>query len=493
MAELDWTGMPTHQAIKADWTTPELLIEGSLGCAKTTVALDKEIDALLRWPGIPILMFRWTEDAVSTKLKTAFEEILAIRGLNPTWDAKQKLYQFENGSRAFMFGLKSVSAVEMFNKIRGLGVSRIMGDQIEEMEQAVAGELRGRLRPDLTATVSGRKYPFQLTFVANPSDSDFWLSREFPADNHIKGRKLFSLSVFDNPHLPQETVDGLMRAFPSDHPKNRTMVLGQRGPAVYGVPVFENLYRKDLHWAKPLQIRTDMPILESFEFGKHNPCWVFGQAMHAGGLAVHGGVLALGMVLEDFVPIVEQYRKDWYPKGVPVKTCAAPMGEKLQQAGARYTALDVLRKKAGIIAKWRDNGNAPDVRLAMIENLSSYMRKRNARGEESFAVSTDESRFIITGRAEDTRLSPFVHHACEGGYVWDPHFVSVSNKEVKQPREDDKFANAMHCLENIELNFCAGLRTAEERDQRERENRGRVRQTLGNPPLPVTSKHSWMA
>jgi hypothetical protein len=487
---LDWSEMPIHQAFRADWKTPEILLEGSLGCAKTTVALDKEIDALLRWPGIPILLFRWTEDAVATKLKTAFEELLAIRDLTAEWDAKQKRYVFPNGSVAFMFGLKAVSAIEMYNKIRGLGVSRIMGDQVEEVPQSVAGELRGRLRPDLTATMSGKKFPFQLTFVANPSDDDFWLSKEFPTTRDISGRKLYSLSVFDNKHLPRETVESLLRAFPEDHPKFRTMVMGQRGPNVVGVPVFDGLYRKDIHW-RGVTLRSDMPILESFEFGKHNPTWVYGQAQYSGGLSVHGGVLALGMVLEDFVPLVQQYRREWFPPGLLIKSCVAPMGEKLAATGSRYTGLDVLRKRANIIAKWRDSGNAPDVRLAMLENLSGYLRRRNAKGEESFAIGNDEEKFIIVSKDGD-RKSPFVHHAFEGGATWDEHFVSVSNKELRQMRDDDKFANAVKCIENIELNFCAGTKTAEERDAALTAARVKTNQVLGNVTVRHSHPDSWM-
>src|SRR5882672_5420707 len=149
--------MPIHEAIKADWKTPEILIEGSLGCAKTTVFLDKEIDALLKWPGIPILLFRWSQDAVDTKLRPAFEELLSIREVKSTWDEKKKRYVLDNGSMAYLFGLKSVSAIEQYNKIRGLGVSRIGGDQVEEAAQQVAAELRGRLRPDLTATMLGKR------------------------------------------------------------------------------------------------------------------------------------------------------------------------------------------------------------------------------------------------------------------------------------------------------------------------------------------------
>ncbi len=464
MPELDWEGMPIHQAFKADWKTPEILLSGSLGCGKTTVGLDKEIDALLRWPGIPTLLFRWTEDAVSTKLRVAFEELLAIRGLTAAWDAKQKAYNFENGSRAFMFGLKAVSLVEQFNKIRGLGVSRIFGDQVEEMASEVAGELRGRLRPDLTATVSGRRFPFQLTFVANPEDDDFWLSKEFPLDNHIKGRKVISLSVFDNARLPQESVDSLLRQFPPEHPKHQTMVLGKRGPNITGVPVFEGLYKRDLHQRK-VKARDDSPILESFEFGKHNPSWVFGQQMYAGGLTLLGGIRAQEMVLEDFLPIVKQFRKQWFPEDAIVKTCTSPMGEKSAMIASRYTALDILREAIGSVV-YRDNGNAPDVRLALIEAISGYFRRRTVSGEESMAINDDPTRWLVASH-DGLKESAFMHIAMEAGYCWDKHFVSVSNKEVRQPREDDKFANAVHCVENIVLNFCAG-RISEADHERQR-------------------------
>lgn len=442
--QLAWEGI--HAAFKADWKTAEILLEGSLGCGKTTVALDKEIDALLKWPGIPILLFRWTEDAVTTKLKPAFEELLAIRGLTAEWDAKQKAYQFSNGSTAFMFGLKAVSEIEQFNKIRGLGVSRIMGDQVEEMKRSVAGELRGRLRPDLTATMRGVKFPFQLTFVANPEDEDFWLSKEFPLDNRIKGRKVYSLSVFDNPHLPKETIEGLVRAYPEDHPKHQTMVMGRRGPNVVGDAVFEGVYRKDLHW-RSIALRPDEPLLESYEFGTHNPTWVCGQALPGGGFAVYGGIRGEGLVLDDFLSIVETHRTVWLPPSMSIKTCIAPMGR-----GLRYTPINILRQRTGLLPLWRDNGNAPDTRLAMIEQIAAALRRRNASGQESFAVNNDDDRFLIVNR-DGVRPSPFVHHAFEGGFVWDPHFVSTSNKELKQSLEDDKFANAMHCIENIMLNF----------------------------------------
>lgn len=488
MPELDWSEMPLHQAIKADWTTPELLIEGSLNCAKTTVWLDKEIDALLKWPGIKSLLFRWSQDAVDTKLRPAFDELMAIRGLHAEWDSKKNRYTFENGSIAYLFGLKAVSMVEQMNKIRGLGVSRASGDQVEEVAPAVAGELRGRLRPDLTATtIRKTQYPFQLIFVSNSEDDDFWLSKEFPIDNRVKGRRVFQLSVFDNKHLPQESIDSLLRQYPEDHPKHRTMVLGRRGPRVYGVPVFEGLYRKDDHW-QGVAFRLNAPVLESYEFGKHNPVWIYGQVPYAGGITIHGGVFGLGLTLEDFLPIVSQYREQWLPENMQTRTCAGPMGGGVVQKGQRYTLLDVLRDKTGQKIIVREDGNDPAVRIGVIDNLATHLRRRNARGDQSLAVNNDPAKFVIVSK-EGERFSPFLHHAFEGGYTWDETARSVGNTEVRRPREDDKFANIMHAVESLELNFISRRDTDETRHKKQQRL---LASTRSSGPSRSVSRDSWM-
>lgn len=447
MPELDWSQAPIHQEIKSDWKSPEILIEGSLACGKTTVGLDKEIDALLKYPGIPILLFRWTEDATTTKLKAAFDELLSIRGIVSEWDQKQKVYRFPNDSLAYMFGLKAVSQIEIFNKIRGLGVCRILGDQVEEMDRSVAGELRGRLRPNLTATLSGRRFPFQLTFIANPSDNDFWLSKEFPPDNRIKGRKLYSLSIFDNPYLPPETREGLVRTFPEDHPKWRTMVMGLRGMNVTGDAIYDGIYKKELHHAKQLTLDPALPILESFELGTHNPTWAFGQDIYGGGLKMIGGIRGEGLMLADFLPVVAERRNLWFPEHAEIKSC---MAEEPQPVTAR-----ALRRVLGVLPRWVENGNAANVRHDAIESIADYLRRRTPKGEESFAINTDETTWLVADK-DGLRQSAFLHHAFEGGVVWDDHRVSVSNKEIRQVREDGKFANAMRCVQNIDRNFCAG-------------------------------------
>lgn len=460
MPELDWSDMPIHQAIKSDWKTPEILVEGSLNSAKTTVTLDKEIDAALKYHGIPLVLCRWTEDAVSTKLRKAFEDILGIRGIPFSWDAKQKLYSLPNDSTATMFGLKSSSEAELFSKLRGMPASRILVDQAEEMKRAVADELRGRFRPDIIATTIRRtSFPFQLTLVANPSGETFWLSKQFPPDNKIAGRKLYSLSVYDNKHLPQESIDSLLRTYSPEHPKHQTMILGKRGLNIDGDPVYEGMFDRKLHVIE-LHGRSDLPVLEGFELGRHNPVWIAAQRGHNGRLMLLGGIMAKGMMLEDFLPIVRDYQRDWFENSA-IKTCTSPMGETARTTGSRQTLLTVLRE-AGIRPVWRENANAPDVQLAMIEAIGGLLRRRTIAKEESFAINSDKDRWLVVSDG-NAKPVPFMSFAFEGGYVWDEHAVSISNKAVRQPREDDEYANAMHCLENIVLNFCAGRPTDAEK------------------------------
>jgi len=114
--------------------------------------------------------------------------------------------------------------------------------------------------------------------------------------------------------------------------------------------------------------------------------------------------------------------------------------------------------------------------------------RRTTAGDEAIGVNEDASRWLIASH-EGVKESAFLHIAFEAGYVWDRHFVSVSSKEIKQAREDDKFANAMHCIENIILNFCAHSQTDEERERKASDAHERAQSFGGGPH----GEHDWMA
>src|SRR4029077_13487980 len=123
---------------------------------------------------------------------------------------------------------------ERYGKIRGLPVSRVYISQAEQLPEDIAAELRSRMRPDIEAQARGDRYRRQLTFDANPVDDDtgpsgHWLARQFPADNRLKGRRYFCLSLYSNKHnLEPGFIEQQEAIYPVEHPKHRTMILGQR-------------------------------------------------------------------------------------------------------------------------------------------------------------------------------------------------------------------------------------------------------------------------
>lgn len=485
-ATLEFRGV--HAEFLAD-TTPEIDLEGSLSCGKTTVALWKELEALKKHPGIWILVARWVEDQVKTLLRPAFEQLARIHGSTHTWVDKFNYYEMGNGSRCYMFGLKTISTdnEQRYGKLRGLAVSRIYIDQAEQLPEDIAGELRLRLRPDIEARLRGVDYPRQLTFSPNPTNFDHWLAKQFPETNKTKGRRYYSLSLFDNAHnLPDQMIENVLTQYPVVHPKHQTVIMGRRGLNVIGDAVYDKMFDRDLH-VMDVEWDRDVQLIEAFELGKHNPVWVIAQRTRAGRLNLIGGMLGERLMLADFLPHVERTRREWFPplpgRPVTIKTCVSPMGEHDSPGSDRYTLISLLRK-AKFKPTWRDNANAHDVQLATIEDVGDMLR------EGTIAINADAARWQSVAPDKTVKERPFMAFAFEGGYVWDAHDVSVSNKSMRQPFVDDEYSTASRCVENLVLNFCAGQPSSEDRAARMRKA---AEQSRGNGyEVSVGGKAPWM-
>ena len=474
--------------------TPEIDLEGSLSCGKTTVALWKELLAMDKHPGIWVLIARWVDDQVKTLLRPALEQLARIHGTTLKWNDKFSYYETGNGSRAYMFGLKTISSEpeQRYGKIRGLAVSRIYIDQAEQLPADIAGELRLRLRPDIEARMRGVDYPRQLTFTPNPTNFDHWLAKQFPESNKIKGRRYYSLSLFDNAHnLPESMIDGALTMYPAEHPKHQTVILGKRGLNVVGDAIYDNLFDRNLH-VRACEWAIDTPLIEAFELGKHNPVWVVAQRTMQGSLRLLGGILGERLMLEDFVPVVKQYRSEWFPElpghKVLFRACTSPMGEHEETRQDRFTLTSLLREHK-FRPQWRDNANAHDVQLGMIEHIGALLRRRISAREEALVINADTSRWLSVAQDGTVKERPFMAFAFEGGYVWDAHDVSVSNKALRQPFVDDEYSTCMRCVENLVLNFCAGQKSEEDRIAAQRAAREKSRTSDAAAPRGPTA---WM-
>ena len=476
-----WQGV--HLEIFRD-DTDELDVEGARMCAKTTLLLDKEIRFLRQYPGIHSFICRYTDIATKTKLKPRFEAICKIRGFTSyAWNDKELCYEFENGSKCYAFGLKAANQNERYDKIRGQDVSRVYNDQSESTPADIGQELRASLRQ--------KGYPHQITFSPNPVSPTHWLADKrhggFPEDNSVKGRKYYRLSIDDNAYnLQPDDIARMKRTYPPDHAKHGAMILGKRGFNIIGESVFEETFNRVLH-VRPLSVDASAPLFEAFDVGKFNVVWTVAQRFHAGGLAFLGGIIGENMFLEDFIPVVQEHREDWFGliPNVRFKTCCPPPGSTPTN-GTRFTNLTLLQR-AGFRPMYRENANAADVRLALIEQLAGYMRRRNAGGQEAFGVNDDESRWLKVSHV-GIEPWPFMAQAFEAGIVWDEHLRSVSNNPVRQVKDDDWFANVARAASNIELNFCANRPTEAERERRA----AATRQTGYATSVP-SSPDAWMA
>lgn len=426
--------------------TPELDFEGARFSGKTWAASAKVGRSCTKYPGIEWLMGRFSNEETRTKVRPEFVRVVGKdQGITLEWDDEASCYLFPEvsgmRSKVYAYGLKSQSIVEALSKVRGLGVACIWNDQSEELPQAVSEELRfGTRQPG---------YPHQLIFTPNPPSEDHFLADQFPEENPMKHRFYRRVSLYDNAHvLAEGKIAELEALYPPTHAKYKSLILGMRGPNVVGVPVYDGLFLRAQHVCETRYVKSQL-FLEAIHSGQHHPVWLCAQLSPSGGLELLGGIMGKRMFLEDFLPIVNRYRLEWFdPHDSQVRLCSdPPPSADLASAPMRYTSLDILRGQ-GLRPRYKPNATAPDVREAVIQNLATMMRRF-----QGFKVNADPTKWLTVSAAVTKQSKSFVD-SLEGSYVWDAHVVSVANKRVRQPKADEWLEGWMRCLENIALNFC---------------------------------------
>lgn len=421
----------------------ELCVEGAVRASKTTICLWREHEACRRFPGIPIMLARWTEDAVFGLIVPLWNQICERAGDPQRWDAKENCYIWPHtGARIYVRGLKSQDQVLRYSKFRGLTLARIYIDQAEELPQDVYLECAARL--------SAKGFPHQITISPQAVEETHWIAKEFPIDNkHAPIRKHFALSAQDNAHnLDDSVIPMLWRLYPPSHPKHKTLVLGQRGMNVTGEPVYKAAFMRGIHEAAA-EYDPLLPLEMALDFGKHHPCALFRQVSPLGQVRYLGGILGQQLYLDDFCDIVLRYRSTWFPEPVSIRECCDPAGT-VDTSHGTPGAYKTLHAK-GIHPVSVPDSNSPAKRLAAVERLAAQMRKRAADRGEAFVVSNSERWLRIS--EENTIIDRFLADGFEAGYVWDEHMVSVHNKQVRKPKKDGWYEHGQNCAEYLELNF----------------------------------------
>lgn len=432
---LDFRGI--HLQVLED-ETGQIDFEGARMSGKTWLCCAKVVLSCLKYPGIIWLICRYSNETTRTMLKPVFQRIAQMYGVELRWDDDESAFYFPTVdgkvSKVQAHGLKAQSIAEAMSKVRGLDVAGILHDQAEETPQQVTDELVFGTRQ------SG--YPHQVIFSPNPPTEDHPLCDMFPEENPFPHRRYYRASLYDNAHnLPDIKIKELEDQFPPTHAKHKSLILGMRGPNIVGVPVYEHVFARGTH-TLPIRADASVRILEAFHTGQQHPVWTASQRTPTG-LKVLGGVMGKRMFLEDFLPLVQFYRDEWFSGHETAVCCDPPPSDE----ALRYTTVNILRA-SGLNPRFRVNASAPDVREAVIQNLAGMMRRPDA-----FSLTADPARWLMVSAAV-TKQTKLMVDGLEGSYVWNEHLVSVGNKLVRQPKSDQWVDGWQRCLENTVLNFC---------------------------------------
>lgn len=435
---MTWKGKQSAVMLE---TTREIDVEGAIRAGKTTVCLWKEHEMARKYPGICILLARWTDEAVYGLIVPLWNAICVQAGDRQEWNSKEGCYDWPNGTRIYVRGLKTQDQTMRYSKLRGYTIARAYVDQAEELPHDIYLELAGRL--------SQKGFPHQITISPQAIEETHWIAQEFPSNSTDANRKYFPLSVHDNAHnLDASVIPNLIRLYPPSHPKHRTLILGVRGMNVTGEPVYAGAFVRALHEGEA-EYDPRLPLDLALDFGKHHPCLIARQTSNLGQVRFIGGILGQQLYLDDFISIIKKHLRDWFPDPVETRWCCDPAGASDTSHGTKG-AVQTL-KENGIVARSQPDSNSPAIRLAVVERHAKLMRQRTANRQEAFMVSKSDRWMRISQNS--TMVDRFLADGFEAGYVWDEHMVSVGNKQVRKPKKDGWYEHGQNCAEYLELNF----------------------------------------
>jgi hypothetical protein len=429
-------------------------VEGAFRSAKTWTCLMKVRKSLEDFPGIVWFMARWKDQDLHNKLIPDYRKVCALMGVtHGTWNARESCYDFANGSRLYAISLKSSENTNVQSKVRGLTVAGGYIDQLEEVPFEVYEEAALRL--------SQPGYPQQMLVSPNPVSKTHWIAKEFPESNDKPNHRYISLAIWDNAHnLSPETIAAAEERFPVGHVARPTKIEGRRGVVVRGTPVYSGAFDRVKHVGEVL-LNPSLPLIESYDFGFHHPAVLWLQWAPWGQVSVLGGLMGQDLHLDAFLPIVQRYRAQWFPRYRTLLSCCDPSGSKHNSHGLSGNPVSIMKDwyaKQGehvVSPQYREDANTDEARHAAHEVAASYMRRTTVGGEQAFRVDGERWRLVS---ADDDVFDPFFLDGLEAGYVLKPEpVVSQRGGLIYKAEQDGWFCHSQNCFEYGVQNFVLGV------------------------------------
>lgn len=418
--------------ILTDHTKARFLdLEGAVRSGKTTPAIWKLIKLAVDYPGIKMLMARWTGDALDMQLKPKFYEECPPELLKQ-WHAKEEYQEFTNGSWLYMRSLKSSDDGSRYAKFTGLTLAVIYIDQPEELPEDIWAALKARL--------SQPGYPQQMFITPNPPAPNHWLCKEFPEDNSVPGHHYMHTSVYDNRAIiGDQYIAELERDYPVGHALRRRWIEGRRGFSIDGEPVYKGAFSRHLH-VKEMEFLLDYPLIESWDFGHRHPAVTWHQFTPWGHWNILGEIGGDSVFIDQFLPLVDARRRELFPGLLSLRVVCDPAGATAQ--GLRHTSVEVLNDHLrsvygpGVGVTYDTTANTPKVRGWCLQQISSYMT-RLVQGRPAL---------LVHPRCERTA------DGFEAGYVYDDRtFTGTLLPNQRRPKKDGFYDHYQNTVEYVAL------------------------------------------
>jgi hypothetical protein len=426
-----------------------LSLSGGVRAGKTWALCFKVWQWTQKYPGIRIVLSRWSDDNLQAQLVPQWRGMCRKVGASPEWNAKEEAEEFSNGSIVYLRSLKSSDDSQRFSKLAGLTISVLAIDQGEEAEADV-------IRHYVPARLSQPGFPHAFWITPNPSLPTHWTSEWWPEDDSRPGYEYIHTTPYDNRiNLGEEYITDLESAYEPGSLEHRRLILGKRGLMVAGDPIYGPHFNEALHVgvddAPPVKWDPRLPLLESWDFGTLRPAVVYGQFPIGGRMHVLGGIRGQRLPLDQFVPLVLETREKWFPGLDPamVMTTCDPAGQAPNSHGSR-TAVETLRSY-GVYPVVHENANDPRIRAGCIEEIVGYLRRRAHDGAPLFKLNP---RFVLLS-TKGPKYAPMLQEVFEGGYCYDPKktYHGTQYQGITPPLKDKLYEDLANAVEYLVYAF----------------------------------------
>jgi hypothetical protein len=484
-------------------------IEGAIGSGKTTAPAWKMVDYATAYPGIFMAIGAWTDEMLGPPknafLAAAREQGFSVEDGNLTWHGAQgeEYYQFEGyDSRVYIRSLKASEDDMRYMKLAGLSLSILWIDQCEPVPQDVYNAyIPARLRQP--------GFPHEVWLSPNPLDESHWLSKEFPTDSFRRPPNYHYIrtTLYDNQAIVGEQF---VRDMEQKHPPGSSLrhrfIDGTRGPMSRGKPIYGAEFKLDLHKRAIEPVEED-PILQGHDFGTKHPAVVWAQLTWWGQLRILGSIEGDDMFIETFVPILKEWRTEWFGEQRQFMATCDPSGGKATRDGTALNGVKVLNGH-DIYPQYGEDFNQPSRISFACETIGGFLTRhvtqpiwfddrceycRHHRplgvagerlprhivvsggnilhGRQVPAFQIDSRRHLVVSNADVEERSVLIN-GFMGGYVYAEN-TPVGGMNIKRPLKDEIHDHTMRCVEYIIQQF-GKERMAE--DQLERSIKGGERQ-----------------